>query len=222
MAVYAARQRFALELDDLQKKLSDMGLTVVEMLSRVIDALEYGDAGKAHQVEEMDDIVDRYNIEIEADALRLLALQQPMAKDLRIIAAALKIITDVERAGDYAYDIARIVLQLVEGAEYRMPDMIPKMAEVVREMLCETMTAFKTRDLKLVSSMIAHDAEVDSLFNRLYEYTVSRIQKDPHIADEAVSMLFIGRYMERIADHMTNVGERIYYMETGELKELHT
>jgi len=199
-----------------------MGSAVAEMLSKVMDALEKGDAGEARAVEDMDDIVDRYNMEIEADALRLLALQQPMARDLRTIAAALKIITDVERAGDYAFDIARIVLHLAKNAEYRIPEMVPKMAGIVREMLLETMTAFKTRDLKLVTSMIAHDAEVDSLFSRLYEHTVSRIQKDPKITDEATSMLFIGRYLERMADHMTNVGERIYYMETGELKEIHT
>jgi phosphate transport system protein len=222
MAEHITRHDFALEIDSLQQKLSRMGTAVAEMLTKVVDALEKGNASEAGQVEDMDDIVDRLNMEIEADALRLLALQQPMARDLRTIAAALKIITDVERAGDYAFDIARIVIHLVKKGEYHMPEMIPKMAGVAREMICETMTAFKTRDLNLVSRMIAHDAEVDSLFSRLYEHTVGRIQEDPQLADEGASMLFIGRYLERMADHMTNVGERIYYMETGELKELHT
>jgi len=221
MAASEARKAFDEELASLQTDLQKMGAVVEDMLGKAIKALAERDIALAQQVQDMDDVVDRYNIDIETESLRLLALQQPMARDLRTIAAAMKIITDVERAGDYAVDIAKMAERLADRPLFKPLEDIPKMAQTVQQMLREVLTAFVARDLSLVQEMISHDEEVDHLYHSLYDELVGYIQRDPKLADQAVSLLLIARYLERIADHITNIGERIYYMETGELKELH-
>ncbi|HUV03622.1 MAG TPA: phosphate signaling complex protein PhoU [Armatimonadota bacterium] len=216
-----ARKVFDEELRSLQDDLQKMGAVVEDMLGKAIEALAERDVALARQVEDMDDIVDRYNVDIETKSLRLLALQQPMARDLRTIAAAMKIITDVERAGDYAVDIAKLAERLADRPLFKPLEDIPKMARTVQQMLRETLTAFVTKDLSLVQEMIAHDEEVDHLYHSLHDELVGFIERDPKLADQAVGLVLIARYLERIADHITNIGERIYYMQTGELKELH-
>jgi len=216
-----ARKAFDSELRDLQDDLKAMGAAVEEMLDKAIKALKERDVCLAREVQQMDDIVDRYNLQIESKCLHLLALQQPMARDLRTIAAALKIITDIERAGDYLVDIAKIGEQLSSKPLFKPLEDIPKMAMAVQAMLQETLTAFVSRDLTLVEQMIAHDDEVDRVYHALYDELVQVMKQKPDLVDQAVSLLLIARYLERIADHITNIGERIYYMETGEIKELH-
>lgn len=215
------RKSFANDIMALEADLQDMGKVVDEMLGTTIEALSSGDIKLAGRVEEMDDIVDRYNISIENQALNLLALQQPMASDLRTIAAVMKIITDIERAGDYAVDIAKAVRQIAGKPLIKPLIDIPKMASLVRAMLKETLTAFVTRDLNLVEQMISHDEEIDSLYYSVYDELSRIIKANPDTTEQAIGLLLIARYLERMADHITNIGERIYYMETGELKELH-
>ncbi len=218
----SVRKTFDQELASLCDALASMGAVVEDMLEIAIRSLETRDAGLAREVEKMDDIVDKYNIDIESDALKLLALQQPMARDLRTVAAAMKIITDVERAGDYAVDIAKITERLADEPLAPPTDYIPVLGRKVREMLRETLTAFATRDLDILHQMMVHEDEVDQLYRDLYGSMVDLIKCDPSVADQAISLLLIGRYLERIADHITNIGERIYYMETGELTEFHS
>lgn len=215
------RKAFDEELSDLQYDLQQMGKTVDEMLAFTIRALTEGDASSISKIEEMDDIVDQYNIDIETKALRLLALQQPMARDLRTIAAAMKIITDIERAGDYAVDISKIVEKLSEKPLFKPLVDIPRMANLVQQMLKETLTAFVSRDLNLVQDMISHDEEVDALYESLYHELSMYIISNPELTDQALGLILIARYLERMADHITNIGERIFYMQTGILKELH-
>ena len=169
----------------------------------------------------MDDIVDGYNLDIETKCLRLLALQQPMARDLRTIAAALKIITDIERMGDYAVDIAKTAKYVMEKPLFKPLVDIPKMAEIVQRMLRQSLEAFVNRDLDLLEKITAEDDNVDHLNRTLHDELVGFIEKDPTLASQAVRLILIARYLERIADHITNVCERVYYMETGMLKEFH-
>jgi phosphate transport system protein len=215
------RKTFDQDLILLQDDIRDMGMVVEDMLGKAMESLIKRDIEIGKQVEEMDDIVDRYNVDIEDKALSLLALQQPMARDLRTIAAALKIITDVERAGDYAVDISTVAERLSAEPLFKPLEDIPRMAHLVREMLRETLIGFVTRDLNLVQKMISHDDEVDRLYHMLYDELIEYIKKNPNVTDQAVGLILIARYLERMADHCTNIGERIYYMETGELKELH-
>jgi len=169
----------------------------------------------------MDDKVDALNLEIETTCIRLIATQQPQARDLRRIIAALKIAGDVERVADYAVDICLVVKELADKPLFKPLEDIPKMQEVVKRMLHETLDAFVTRDLDLVYKMIADDEEVDTLYENLYVELKDFMKRDPALVDQAVPLILITRYLERIADHVTNIGERVFYVETGELKELH-
>lgn len=216
------RTAFADEIKTLEQDLLKMASAVEQMLHKSIEALSTRNTALADEAIAMDDTVDDYNLSIENRCLRLLALQQPMARDLRTIAAAMKIITDIERMGDYVVDIAKTTKRLVDMPFTRQVTEIPHMADLVKKMLRETLEAFVSRDLDLVQRMIEHDDEVDHLNKALYDEFVEHMQQDPSSVPQMVPLLMITRYLERLADHVTNVGERVFYMETGEMKELHT
>jgi phosphate transport system protein len=215
------RVSFDEQLKELQQDLLRMGSVVEQMLFKCVKALVERDIALADETIEMDDIVDGYNLNIEMKCLRLLALQQPMARDLRTIAAALKIITDVERMGDYAVDIAKTAKILSETPLFKPLVDIPKMAEIVQKMLRESLEAFVNRDLGSIEKIAKEDDQVDYLNRTLHDELVGYIERDSSLASQAVRLILIARYLERIADHVTNVCERVYYMETGTIKELH-
>jgi phosphate transport system protein len=217
-----ARVVFSEEMRRLEQDLLKMGSVVEQMVHKSVEALVTRNVRLADEAVAMDDIADQYNIDIENRCLKLLALQQPMARDLRTIAAAMKIITDIERAGDYAVDIAKVARDLSDKPLFKPMVDIPRMADLVKKMIRETLEAFVNRDLDLIQHMIQDDDAVDHLNRSLFDELLSYMEKDPSIVRQAVPLVLITRYLERIADHMTNVGERVYYMETGELKELHT
>ncbi len=198
-----------------------MASVVEQMLHKSIEGLMKRDVSLAREAIDMDDIVDDYNISIENRCLRLLALQQPMARDLRTIAAALKVITDIERMGDYVVDIAKTAIKVADKPLFKPLVDIPRMADLVKKMLRETLEAFVSRDLALIEHMIHDDDLVDDLNRTLRDELIAYMQRDSEVIPQAVHLLLITRYLERLADHVTNVGERVYYMETGEMKELH-
>lgn len=216
------RSAFSEEIKELEQDILKMGSVVEQMLHKSIEALGTRNVFLAEEAIAMDDIVDGYNLAIENRCLKLLALQQPMARDLRTIAGAMKIITDVERMGDYIVDIAKTARKLSEEPLFKPLEDIPKMADLVKQMLRDVLEAFVSRDLELIQKMIETDDQVDYLNRSLHEELVVYMQKDPSVVPQAVHLLLIARYLERLADHVTNVGERVYYMETGEMKELHT
>jgi phosphate transport system protein len=215
------RRRFEQELAELEELILRMGAISEDMLSRMIQALRERNVELAEDTVRMDDQVDALNLEIETKCIRLTATQQPQARDLRRIIAALKISGDVERIADYAVDICLVVKELADKPLFKPLEDIPRMQEVVKKMLHETLDAFVTRDLELVYKMIADDEEVDTLYENLYIELKNFMKQDPSLVDQAVSLILITRYLERIADHVTNIGERVFYVETGELKELH-
>ena len=133
----------------------------------------------------------------------------------------LRIITDIERIGDYAVDTSRQAQALADRPLFKPLVDIPRMAHVVQKMLHDSLTAFVRRDLDLAMQAVRQDDEVDHAYRSLQRELVEYIQRDPSLAAPAISLLLIGVYLERMADHVTNIGERIWYMETGELKELH-
>ena len=216
------RHSFEQDIRELEQELLSMGGVVEEMLSKAVQALVNRDRALADEAIAMDDIADSYNVNIETRCLRLLALQQPMARDLRTIAGAMKIITDIERMGDYTVDIAKTAKFLADQTPFKPLVDIPRMAEIVQRMLREVLEAFVSRDLDLVEKMVSDDDVVDKMAHDLHEELADAIERNPKITRQALRLLLITRYLERIADHITNVGERVYYMETGELKELHT
>ena len=215
------RRRFEQELSELEQLILRMGAISEDMLTRMIQALRERNVELAEETVRMDDQVDALNLEIETICIKLIATQQPQARDLRRIIAALKIAGDVERVADYAVDICLVGRELADKPLFKPLEDIPRMQEVVKRMLHETLDAFVTRDLDLVYKMIADDEEVDTLYDNLYVELKDFMKQDPSLVDQAVPLILITRYLERIADHITNIGERVFYVETGELKELH-
>lgn len=216
------RHTFEEQLTELQQDILRMSSVVEDMIRLSMHSLAHRDVDEARRAQEMDDIVDELNLKIENNCLHLLALQQPMARDLRVIAAALKIITDVERMGDYTVDIAKMSIRLVNAPASPSYAKLQRMSEVVIRMLRETLQAFVSHDLDLIQSMIAGDDEVDRLNREVHAEVLEQIQQNPSSAELGIGVILMSRFLERIADHCTNVGERVYYIQTGELRELHT
>jgi len=215
------REHFRQELQNLQESLVNMIKAAEKMLVMAIESLKERDVAKAKEVIALDDVVDDYNFKIEEKCLQLIALEQPVARDLRTIAAILKIITDVERIGDYSIDIAKFSIRLSDSPLLKVVTDVVKMAEIVVEMLEDTSTAFVRRDLGIVQRIVDRDEQVDALYRTVHEGVVTSIEANPQLARPGIWVLMIARYLERIGDHITNVTERIYYMETGEMIELH-
>lgn len=214
-------ENLAHQIEALEQELLRMGSVVRQMLDSATEALFSRNKVLAERVIALDDTVDAYNLEIENRCLKLLAMHQPVACDLRAIAAIMKIIADVERMGDYIVDIAKTAIRISDRQTPFRLSSIRRMADLAQRMLHEVLQAFVSRDLGLVERMIRDDEEVDSLNAVVHEQLVTLIKKDERLADCALQFLMVARYIERLADHVTNVGERIYYMETGVLKELH-
>lgn len=215
------RKDFDEELQEVKQDILKMGSVVDEMLSGAVRALRDRDAPLASAVMSMDDVVDNYNLDIEQRCLQLLALQQPMARDLRTLAAALYIIKDVERMGDYALDVALAARKLASQEPPTPLVKIPEMAEIARRMLRESLRAFVEGDVEAVNEIAEEDNEVDALYRSVRDEMIALMQQDPRVVPHAVELVLVARYLERVADHITNVGERIAYMETGALRELH-
>ena len=135
--------------------------------------------------------------------------------------AALSIASDVERVGDYSVDICKTAKRLADKPLFKPLIDIPRMERIVVSMLRESLEGFVSRDLELIEKMIAEDDEVDHLYRLLHDELCDYMKKDPLLVDQAAQLLLIARYLERIADHITNIGERVCYVETGELREIH-
>lgn len=220
MTMTMLRSAFAAEMENLEKQLLRMGSFVENMLASATKALVEQDENLANEVILRDDIADEMDLNIEHMCMRLLALQQPLAKDLRTIGTALKIITDLERIGDYSVDIARVAKRLLREPYYKPLEDIPLMSEIVTSMVREALRAFVDRDLELVRQVCEKDTDVDQIWHRLAAELTEQMEKDPKLVRQAVSLILAARYLERIGDHATNVAERVYYTETGDLVQI--
>lgn len=212
------RHSFEHQLAALQDDILRMGSYVVEMLSLSIQALVRQETELAEHVVSMDDTADYMELQIEHTCMRLLALQQPMSRDLRIIGTALKVITDLERIGDFAVDIAKTARRLSSEPYFKPLVDLPRMAAVCEWMVRECIHAYVEHDLDLVDQVIARDDEVDACYDRLFTELLKRMEQDSSIIRQAAWLLHVARFLERIGDHAVNVAERVYYVETGELR----
>jgi phosphate transport system protein len=214
------RESFRAQLDELNRELHVMGVLVQQAINGAVTALVTRNVPAAEVVVERDQDVNRAYATIEQLCLELLALQQPMAGDLRRIAATLKVITDLERMADHAVDIARVVNRL-GGAPHVKPLVdIPAMATLAQEMVSDALAAFVHRDTDRALAMIAKDAEVDRLHKAVILDLQALMEKDRTTVAQGIQLLFVSGALERIGDHATNLGEWLLYLETGEKKEL--
>jgi phosphate transport system protein len=215
-----ARQAYYDEINELEHDLLDMGSRAEQMVALAVDALCSLDLQLAHSVMIRDDEIDIRDLAIETKCLRLLALQQPMAGDLRVVGTAMKMITDIERVGDLAVDISKITLKVEkEFGETSFID-IPKMAKVARTMFHEALEAYVHRDLVRVEEVCARDEEVDALYRELRTQIFDNMRSNPDLVVADGWLLLAIHHVERIADHAVNIAERVNFMVTGEFKQL--
>jgi phosphate transport system protein len=208
------------QLKDLKIKLLKMGCMVQHIIETSLQALLRQDLELAESIKVLDDQIDDMELEIEKDCMRLIALQQPMARDLRTIGTILKAITDLERMGDHAVNISRQTLIIGEEPFIKPLVDIPRMARLSEAMVNKCLDAFMKEDMALAREVAADDEAVDEIYEMIYVELLEMMIHDKKIIKQAIHLMFIGRFLERIADHATNIGERVIYMVSGEHIEL--
>ena len=209
------RTRFDMELDNLNSDMIAMGALCENAISEAMKSLFTADKTAAQRTIEEDREIDRKEKDIEALCLRLLLQQQPVARDLRVISSALKMITDMERIGDQAADIAELIRHMHLTPVSRQNKHLSKMAEAAKKMVTESIDAFVKKDAALATKVLADDDLVDSLFLKLRHDIIEMIAADPGCGEEAVDVLMIAKYLERIGDHATNIAEWVLFSITG-------
>jgi len=208
-------RHFVEDLELLKTKLLEMGALVESAIQRSISAVTQKDRGAAEQVFMSEARINAIEIEIDDFAISLLALQQPMAADLRLIVAALKINTDLERMGDLAVNIAQRALSLMEGPVIKPMIDIPHIAGLVQSMVRKALDAFVHRDADLARSVLSSDDAVDNMRTACYHELVSFMEQDPQHIQQALALLSITRNLERVADHSTNIAEDVLFLVKG-------
>lgn len=208
------RTYFERELEELHTDLIKMGGMVEQAITRSIEALNPGQRKLAQQVAQGDKIIDEMEQNIESRCLRLMLRQQPVARDLRAISTAIKMVTDMERIGDQAADIADIVLRY-DGEITDISDHIPTMAAETVGMVSDSISSFVKNDLELARATIDRDDKVDALFCRVKEELIHCLRTESCDADRALDAMMIAKYLERIGDHAVNICEWVEFSDTG-------
>ena len=211
------RSRFDQQLELLNRELIEMGALCEEVIALASRALTEGEPELAAQVAPLDAEIDRKEREIETLCLRLLLQQQPVARDLRQISAALKMITDMERIGDQAEDIAEIIT-CMNGRTAENRELLRSMSLAVIRMVTESVDAYVRRDTQLAKKVVSDDDTVDACFDQVKSALITRIAADPTDGEYAVDLLMIAKYFERIGDHAVNLAEWVVFSVTGEHK----
>lgn len=210
------RNYFDQELQELQVSLLKMSSMVEETLRDSVKGLKTQNVELAQKVIDDDDKIDDMEIEVEDKCLKLIALQSPLAKDLRVIATALKIITDLERIGDYAVDISKITIKLAKEIYIKELIDIPRMAEIAVDMVKGSIDAYVNLNIEEAREVAKSDDEMDALYKQIFRELLFIMMEDPRTVHQATYFLLISRYLERIGDHVTNICERIIYAVTSE------
>ncbi|MHC1762655.1 MAG: phosphate signaling complex protein PhoU [Negativicutes bacterium] len=210
------RQSFDQELESLRQDLVHMGQIVQDAIKNAVDALARRDKALAQQVMDGDDLIDSMQVDIEDRCISLIARQQPVATDLRILGTGLKITTDLERIGDHAFDIAKIVLLIGDEPLIKPLVDIPRMAVMAQSMLEDSLQAYLKLDIQLAEKVCRDDDLVDQLYHQVFRELLTYMLEDPKKINQATQLIFVARYLERIADHSTNVAEWVIYLVTGE------
>jgi phosphate transport system protein len=205
------------ELMRLKEKVLKIGAMVEEAIKNSVRALVERDSELARSVIAKDHQVNALDVEIDEEAIRLVALRQPKASDLRFITTAMKITTDLERMGDLAVNIAERALELNEEAILKPYIDIPRMAEVARGMTRDSLDAFVSRDERLAMDVIMRDDEVDDLKHEVLKELAFFMSQDPSTVSRAMKISFVAQYLERFADHATNIAEMVIYLVRGKI-----
>jgi phosphate transport system protein len=205
------------ELNDLKVKILKMGSLVEEAIGKAIQALVERDSLLAHKVIDNDTRINTFDVEVDEECIRLIALRQPTAGDLRFITTAMKITTDLERMGDYAVDICERALELNEEPQLKPYIDLPRMAEIAQGMVRDALQAFLEHNTPLAYEVVKRDDAVDDLTVQIFNELLFFMIRDNTTITRAIKVSYISKYLERIADHATNIAEMVVYMDEGKM-----
>jgi phosphate transport system protein len=209
------------ELKEVKEKLLRMASLVEESIAQSIQGLKEERDGLPREVLAREDDINRLDVEVDGLGLKLLALQQPLATDLRLVSSILRIGRDLERMGDLAVNIAERTLEIIRQPRLKPLIDIPRMAEAAQAMVRDAVTAFIERDSALARAICRRDSEVDDLNNQVFRELLTYMMEDPSTITRAVDLILVGRNLERIADHATNIAEDVIYLVEGKTIKHH-
>lgn len=210
------RNRFDRQLKRLNDELIEMGTMIEQSIEQSLMALVTQDKEKAQEVINYDAEIDRQEREIEALCMKLLLQQQPVARDLRLISSALKMITDMERIGDQSADIAELAIMMADKPYIKDLKHISQMGKETMVMVVDSVDAFVSKDIEKAQQVLTHDDVVDRLFDAVKSELIEMIHDNIDLGEQAADLLMIAKYFERIGDHATNIAEWVIYSITGE------
>jgi phosphate transport system protein len=216
------RQNYEQQLHSLRQAIIAMSSMVDKAIARSVDALKQQDVGLAEQVVQEDRLINQARWDTEEQALLIIATQAPMARDLRVISGVIHIATELERMADHAAGNAKIVLQTADEPLLKPLVDIPRMGEACRSMLSDSITAFIEMDAVAARELVARDDDVDELYDQIYRELLTYMMADPATINRATHLLWAAHNLERIADRVTNICERVVFAVTGQLEEIGT
>lgn len=216
----STRHAFDQALEELQQEILRMGSLVEQAIYNSVHSLASKDVALAEGVIKGDRVIDQMETDIEHMCLKLIATQQPIAGDLRKISTGFKIITDLERMADHAVDIGKVTKRLAGQPLIKPLVDIPRMAALSQQMVKDGLDAYVKGDVELAKSLNEKDDQVDHIYSQIFRELLTYMMEDPRTITQATYLILVGRYIERIADHATNIGERVIYLVTGERPDL--
>ncbi|MEW6083630.1 MAG: phosphate signaling complex protein PhoU [Chloroflexota bacterium] len=215
-----ARKTFETEIQHVKDEVLVLGSMVEQAIHRSVDDLKKRDVKAAQKLIDDDSEINKKRFEIENKLMILIATQQPMAHDLRLLASTFEIISELERMGDYAKGIANINIRMGDEPLLKPLIDVPRMAEKGADMLHRALTAFVTEDVEVAKSIPMEDDEVDALYNQIYRELMTFVIQDPKTMERANWLLWVAHNLERVADRVTNICERTVFIATGEMREV--
>lgn len=216
----SVRVTYELELEKLNQDLKEMAHMVENAIEQTFVAFEDQNHEKAEEIIKGDRTINDMERAVESRCLSLILRQQPVACDLRQVSTALKVVTDLERIGDHASDIAELILRIKVEHAYHIVKHLPTMAAAAQKMVHDAIEAFIAQDLEAAMEIIKRDDEVDALFNQVKTDVIDLLKTSPNQADQGIDLLMVAKYLERIGDHAVNVCEWTQFSKTGALKNV--
>lgn len=204
------------EIDVLKDDILKMGILVQEVIQKAVKSMVTKNIELAYEVKQQDDLVDEMELDIEQRCLTMLALKQPMAGDLRAVGTAFRVIVDLERISDHAEDLADITIRLKDDPYIKPLIDIPHMADICIRMLRDSLNAYVNGSTELAYSLVELEMQVDQLYDQVFRELLVFMMQDPRTITQAASLLLAAGHLERMADHVTNIGEMVIYMMEGE------
>ena len=214
------RKTFENEIQQLKDDVLQLGSMVEQAILDSVEALKKRDVKASEKVFQEDQRINEKRFDIENKLMVLIATQQPMARDLRLLASTMEVISELERMGDYAKGIANINIRMGDAPLLKPLIDVPRMAQIGADMLHRALTAFVNEDVEMAKSIPIQDDEVDALYNQVYHELMMFIIQDPKTIERANWLLWVAHNLERVADRVTNICERTVFIVTGEMKEI--